>query len=154
MRTSATGASHPLGRVYKNGARSNSKLLYLFVPGGVIFTQLPGACLPISYVRHPDTPHPEINAVLFAMLLIGLLFAAIGHRMSRGEWKGVSQRLHAQIAFAGLWYTGVTARYAVHGAHVRAYPAGVLLIISLGLLASRLLVRFAFRNRYPWEQNW
>lgn len=61
-RASAAGASRPLGRVYKNGAHSKSKLLYLFIPGGVILSVLPGFCLPISYVGHPDAPHPLINS--------------------------------------------------------------------------------------------
>ena len=150
-RTSATGASHSLGRIYKNGARSNSKLLYFFIPGGIVFCYLPGFCLPISYVAHPNTPHPYINFVLFALLPIGLLLSAVGHRMARGQWNGVSQQLHAQLAMTGLWYTLVTARYVFDGAHLRGYPAGVLLMISLILMASRLLVRYAFHNRYPWE---
>lgn len=154
-RASAAGASRPLGRVYKNGAHSNSKLLYLFIPSGVVFSILPGLCLPISYIGHPDTPHPVINSVLFAMFPLGLIFTAIGHRMSRGQWKGVSQQVHTRIALAGLAFALVTARYAlIDGEHVRLYPAGVLLVLSLILYASRFLMKFAARERYPWEQNW
>jgi len=151
-RPSAAGASRPLGRVYKNGAHSNSKLLYVFIPGGVIFSILPGLCLPISYVGHPDTPHPEINSVLFATLPIGLLLTAVGHRMSCGQWKGVSQQLHVQIAYVGLAFMLVTTRYALKGFHVRIYPAGVLLAISAVFFISRFLMKFVAHEHYPWER--
>lgn len=153
-RASAAGASRPLGRVYKNGAHSKSKLLYLFIPGGVILSVLPGFCLPISYVGHPDAPHPLINFVLFAMLPLGLLFTAIGHRMSRGQWKAVSRQVHAQLAMSGLAFAAITFRDTLAGAHVRLYPAGILLCISVLLMASRLVMKFVARERYPWEQNW
>ena len=154
MRASATGASRPLGPVYKNGAHSNSKLLYLFIPGGIIFCYLPGFCLPISYVAHPDTPHPYINFVLFAMLPVGLLFSAVGHRMGRGQWKGVSQQLHAQLAISGAAFVLITARYAFAGSRVHIYPAGVLLAISVILMLSRFYMKHVARDRYPWEQSW
>lgn len=147
-------SSASLGHVYKNGAHSNSKLLYLFIPGGVILSVLPGFCLPISYVGHPDAPHPMLNSVLYAMLPIGLLFTAVGHRMSRGQWKGVSQQVHAMLALAGLAFALITARYAFDGVHVRRYPAGVLLCASLILTASRFWMKFVAREHYPWERNW
>ena len=31
------------------------------------------------------------------------------------------------------------------------YPAGILLLVSVILLASRLLMKFMARNHYPWE---
>ena len=139
------------GRVYKNGARSNSKLLYLFVPGGVIFSVLPGFCLPISYVGHPVTPHPVINAVLYAFLPLGLLFTAVGHRMCAGQWKGVSEQLHVRLALAGTAFVLTAIQYVFHGEIVHVYPAGILLATSAILLASRLLVKFVAHNRYPWE---
>ena len=153
MRASSAGASRPLGRIYNNGARSNSKLLYLFIPGGVIFSTVPGLCLPISYVGHPDAPHPAINSVLFAMLPVGLLFTAVGHRMACGEWKGVSQKVHAQLALAGLAFIGMVTRYALAGFHVHIYPAGVLLAISVLLMLSRFYMKHIARDRYPWEQS-
>ena len=152
--SAAARSSASLGRVYKNGAHTNSKLLYLFIPGGVILSVLPGFCLPISYVGHPDAPHPLINSVLFAMLPIGLLFTAVGHRMSRGQWKGVSQQVHTQLAMAGVAFALITARYALAGFHVHLYPAGVLLIISVAVMASRLWMKYVARGHYPWEQNW
>jgi len=150
MRASATEAPQSLGRIYKNGTRSNSKLLYLFIPGGVIFSFLPGLCLPISYVGHPDASHPAINAVLFAMLPVGLTFSAIGHRMARGEWKGVSKQLHAQLAISGAAFMLITARYALTGVHVRLYPAGLVLAISALLLLSRLYKKFSAHEHYLW----
>lgn len=143
----------PRGRMYKNGARSNSKLLYLFVPGGVIFSVLPGFCLPISYVGHPSAPNPVINAVLFAFLPVGLLFTAAGHRMCTGQWKGLSEQLHAKLALAGTAFLVMTIRYVFDGVTVQVYPAGVLFALSAILIASRLFVKFVARNRYPWESR-
>ena len=153
MRASATGASRPLGRVYKNGAHSKSKLLYVFIPGGIVFCYLPGFCLPISYVAHPDTLHPYINCILFALLPVGLLFSAVGHRMARGQWKGVSQQLHAQLAISGAAFVLITARYALEGSRVHIYPAGVLLAVSVILMLSRFYMKHVARDRYPWEHN-
>lgn len=150
-RLSATATSSRFGPVYKNGARSNSRLLYIFVPGGVVFSVLPGFCLPISYIGHPETPHPAINAVLYALLPMGLLFTAIGHRMCRGQWKGVSQQLHAGLALSGLAFVLTTVRYVLDGKAVHVYPAGILLAVGAILLASRLLMKFVARNHYPWE---
>lgn len=151
-RKSAAKALPPLGRIYKNGARSDSKLLYLFVPGGYIFSVLPGFCLPISYVGHLDAPHPVLNSVLDALLPLGLLFTAVGHRMCRGQWKGVSEQLHVKLALAGLAFALTTARYALAGMAIHFYPAGVLLLISGILCASRLLMKFVAHNHYPWER--
>lgn len=150
-RFSTTQATRSPGPVYKNGAHSKSKLLYLFVPGGIVFSVLPGFCLPISYVSHPDTPHPAINAALFVLLLVGLLFTAIGYRMSAGQWKGVSEQLHARLALAGLAFTVITTMDILNGATLRLLPTGFLLAISAVFMLSRLLVRFVARNRYPWE---
>lgn len=138
------------GHIYKNGAHSNSKLLYVFVPGGIVFSVLPGLCLPISYVGHPDVPHSAINAMLYALLPIGLLFTAIGHRMCAGQWKGVSEQLHARLALAGLAFILITTRDVLAGAVVRLYPAGILLAISAAFIISRLLMKSVAHNRYPW----
>jgi hypothetical protein len=154
-RASAAGASRPLGRVYKNGARSNSKLLYLFIPGGVIFSLLPGFLLPVKYVGFQGKPDPPIlTFAIWALLPIGLLLTAIGHRMARGQWKGVSQQLHAQLAISGAAFVLITARYALAGFHVHIYPAGVLLAISVILMLSRFYMKHVARDRYPWEQSW
>lgn len=146
VRTSA-----PLGRIYKNGARSNSKLLYIFIPGGVIFSILPGFLFAIKYVRFPARPDPPtLTFTIWALFPLGLLLTAVGHRMARGQWKGVSEQLHVKIALAGLAFALTTARYAFYGVHVRLYPAGVLLVVSLVLVASRLLARFGGHNHYRW----
>ncbi|HEV2617266.1 MAG TPA: hypothetical protein VGU63_11740 [Candidatus Acidoferrales bacterium] len=149
-----TKASVPLGRVYKNGARSNSKLLYVFIPGGITFSILPGFLLAIKYVGFPAKPDPPIlTFIIWALLPAGLLLTAVGHRMSRGQWKGVSQQLHVALALAGLAFALTTVRYAIDGAHVRIYPAGVLLAISAVFLLSRLLMKFVGHERYPWENR-
>lgn len=149
-RASGARSSASLGRIYKNGARSNSKFLYVLIPSGVVFSLLAGFCLPISYVGHPKTPHPLLNSVFFAMFPIGLLFTAVGHRMSRGEWKGVSKELHARIALTSLAFVLTTIRYVLNGKSVDFYPAGVLLMISAIFILSRLFMKFIAREHYRW----
>ena len=111
--------------------------------------------MPIKYVGFPAKADPPILSVaIWAMLPLGLLLTAAGHRMSRGQWKGVSRQVHAQLAMSGLAFAAITFRDTLAGAHVRLYPAGILLCISVLLMASRLVMKFVARERYPWEQNW
>ena len=127
-------------------------MLYIFVPGGVLFSLLPGFLLPIKYVGFPAKPDPPLLTFFIWMLLpIGLSLTAVGHRMTRGEWRGIGEQLHARAALTGLAFVLITGRYLLAGFRVPFYPAGVLLVLSAGLMISRLLVKSAVRNRHSGE---
>lgn len=79
--SAAARRSFSLGRVYKNGAHSSPKLLYLNIPGGVVFSILPGFLLSIKYVGFPAKPDPAILSFAFwTSLPVGLLLTdAVSH---------------------------------------------------------------------------
>jgi hypothetical protein len=118
--------------------KTNSKLLYFLVPGGIALPIIASGALAIHYVGFPGAPN---LFVMYALLPLGLLLAAEGQHRIAGTWESVPEVLHIRLAWAALVYLGWVLKYAVVGRPIHLYPAGILALISGVCLASRLLMR-------------
>jgi len=128
-----------LAEVPRLSEKTDSKLLYILVPGGIALPIIAGAALAIHYVGHPSAPN---LVVMYALLPLGLLLAAEGERRVTGTWKGVPEELHVRLAAASLVYLGWVFKYVAVGRPIHLYPAGIIALMSGVCLVSRLLIRF------------
>ena len=126
-----------------NHQKGSSKVFAPFVLGGMILSVLSGGFLAIHYIGYPTAPAPIVP---YIFLPVGLLFAAVGQRLTAGRWKGVPEVLHMILAFAGLAYVILAVKYAITGRPIHRYPANLLLISGI-LMISRLVAKHHARLR-------
>jgi hypothetical protein len=130
-----------LGSPHDRAAKSYSAFHAILKIGGFMLVVLPASFLAIHYILQPNAPTPISPLFSYGLLLLGLLLAAVGHRLTEGRWKGVAGYLHYALAGAGLVYLGAAAEFSMDGRPVHWYPAGILAVISGALVISRLLAK-------------